>query len=388
MSKTVLALIAFLSLLLLPKSVYAQTCSTIPLNSSDQPINLIQNLPPLDKTLPEGERKVYFLVKVTDPSSRYKIIWDRLAGNAENNISDNLTPDSNLYLIDNNNHSRPFLIFNNTRPGNDLFAAGGHILDVSKDSSSQIYCHGSYFVVKDTSGGIKSCTLTANPPELNEQKSISIGGNIQPNGNYYLKIPGVLDTHIISLDSSGNINPYNLGQLRPQSYRVAIQKKDTTSDKIVDTNCQYDLIIAASSGQGSFQQTGTPGPGSGFYPNLPNAGIGSYSCSGSDCAKGSGKPCLSGDGIETAIGCIHTDPVELVKDILKFTTAIAGGIAFLLMLSGAFQMITSAGNADSLKAGQERFKDAIIGLLFILLSVLILKVIGVDILGLGTFLGV
>lgn len=92
-------------------------------------------------------------------------------------------------------------------------------------------------------------------------------------------------------------------------------------------------------------------------------------------------------GIRTAIGCISTDPADFVRSILRFALGIGGGIAFLLMVFGSFQMITSAGNPDSLKAGQERFRDAIIGLLFIIFAVLLLKIVGVDILGFGKFFG-
>ncbi|MBI2039674.1 hypothetical protein HYT18_01250 [Candidatus Microgenomates bacterium] len=92
-------------------------------------------------------------------------------------------------------------------------------------------------------------------------------------------------------------------------------------------------------------------------------------------------------GIATAIGCIHTSPVGFVKDALKFIIAISGGLAFLMMLLGAFQMLTSAGNPETLQAGRERFQSAIIGLLFVIFAVLLLRIIGVDILGLGKQFG-
>lgn len=99
-------------------------------------------------------------------------------------------------------------------------------------------------------------------------------------------------------------------------------------------------------------------------------------------AKAGGKTC--GDdvesGISTAIGCIHTQPVEFVKDFMKFAIGISGGLAFLMMLFGAFQMITSAGNAEALKAGQDRLTSAVIGLLFVIFATLLLQIIGVDIL--------
>lgn len=89
--------------------------------------------------------------------------------------------------------------------------------------------------------------------------------------------------------------------------------------------------------------------------------------------------------IKTAIGCIHTSPVGFIKDALKFILGIAGGLAFLMMLLGAFQMLTSAGNPETLNAGKDRLTSAVIGLLFVIFSVLLLQIIGVDILGLPQF---
>lgn len=90
-------------------------------------------------------------------------------------------------------------------------------------------------------------------------------------------------------------------------------------------------------------------------------------------------------GIPTAIGCIHTNPAELTKDLLKFLIGIGGGLAFLMMLFGAFQMITSGGNPETLAAGRSRLTSAIIGLLFVIFSILLLQIIGVGILNLPGF---
>lgn len=104
-----------------------------------------------------------------------------------------------------------------------------------------------------------------------------------------------------------------------------------------------------------------------------------------------GTYCQAGNfdsGISTAIGCIHTDPELLIKDLFKLATGIGGGIAFLLMVIGAFQMVISAGDAEAVKAGRERFESAIIGLVFVIFSIFILRFIGVDILGFGSLFGV
>lgn len=64
---------------------------------------------------------------------------------------------------------------------------------------------------------------------------------------------------------------------------------------------------------------------------------------------------------------------------------IGGGAAFLMMILGAFQMLTSAGNPEALQAGRDRLQSAIIGLLFVIFAVLLMQIIGFDILGLPGF---
>ncbi|MEK7616569.1 MAG: pilin [Patescibacteria group bacterium] len=106
-----------------------------------------------------------------------------------------------------------------------------------------------------------------------------------------------------------------------------------------------------------------------------------------DCALAGGISCgdANNPGFQTAIGCIHTNPVELVKDFLKFGLGIGGGLAFLMMLLGVFQMLTSAGNPETLAAGKDRLTNAVIGLLFVIFSVLLLQIIGFGILDIPGF---
>lgn len=105
------------------------------------------------------------------------------------------------------------------------------------------------------------------------------------------------------------------------------------------------------------------------------------------CASAGGTQCGSDEdpAISTAIGCIHTSPASFVKDTMKFFVAISGGLAFLMMLLGAFQMLTSAGNPETLAAGKDRLQSAVIGLLIIIFATLLLRIIGLDILGLPGF---
>ena len=88
------------------------------------------------------------------------------------------------------------------------------------------------------------------------------------------------------------------------------------------------------------------------------------------------------DGINTALGCIQVGSGnELVATILKISLGVGGGIALALILYGVFIITTSAGMPDKLKAGKEIITSAIVGLIFIILSVFLVNLIGINILG-------
>src|SRR5688572_26569864 len=61
----------------------------------------------------------------------------------------------------------------------------------------------------------------------------------------------------------------------------------------------------------------------------------------------------AGKGAWTAFGCIKTDPASFVAEVLRVGIGVGGGIAFLLILFGGFQILTSAGNPEQLTAGRE-----------------------------------
>lgn len=87
--------------------------------------------------------------------------------------------------------------------------------------------------------------------------------------------------------------------------------------------------------------------------------------------------------VNTAIGCIDTDIESggFLRTILSFAIGIGGGIALLLMLYGTFIVTTSAGIPDKLSQGKEIITSAAIGLVFIILSIVLMNLIGVSILG-------
>jgi hypothetical protein len=91
-------------------------------------------------------------------------------------------------------------------------------------------------------------------------------------------------------------------------------------------------------------------------------------------------------GINTAIGCIPIDDKNAFSVfLLQWAIGIAGGIALLFIARGAFTIMTSSGNPDRMNAGKELIVASLSGLIFLVLSTVILKIIGVDIFALPGF---
>ncbi len=92
------------------------------------------------------------------------------------------------------------------------------------------------------------------------------------------------------------------------------------------------------------------------------------------------------EGLQTGLGCIPKRLDHLMVGVVIFIVLGVGGtVTFLLMIAGAFEMITSSGNPDALKKGQDRLFSALQGFLFIILSLLLLQIIGAGILNIPGF---
>lgn len=92
------------------------------------------------------------------------------------------------------------------------------------------------------------------------------------------------------------------------------------------------------------------------------------------------------ESINTAIGCIPIgDPLELAKFLLSWGIGVGSGIAFLLIVYSGFMIISSGGDPEKLNAGKQLLTAAVFGLLFMIFGVFILRIIGVDLLGLPEF---
>jgi hypothetical protein len=89
--------------------------------------------------------------------------------------------------------------------------------------------------------------------------------------------------------------------------------------------------------------------------------------------------------VSSAIGNISTEPQAFVKTVFSIVLGLAGGIALILIIFSGYRFMTSGGNPEAVKGATEQLVSAIVGLLFIILSFVILQVIGVDILRIPGF---
>ncbi len=99
--------------------------------------------------------------------------------------------------------------------------------------------------------------------------------------------------------------------------------------------------------------------------------------------------CLYEDkGTWTAIGCVYSDFSKTIKEVI-FPVAIgfAGLISLGCIIFASITMQTSAGDPEKVKKAQELITSCIAGLIVIIFSVFILRVIGVDILRIPEFGG-
>ena len=99
-------------------------------------------------------------------------------------------------------------------------------------------------------------------------------------------------------------------------------------------------------------------------------------------------PCdLNAKSCPTAFGDISTDPAGFISRVFGILLSLAGGIALLLIIISGYRLMASQGNPEKVQAAREQLTSAIVGLLFIIFSLAILTIVGVDILRIPGFGG-
>jgi hypothetical protein len=74
---------------------------------------------------------------------------------------------------------------------------------------------------------------------------------------------------------------------------------------------------------------------------------------------------------------------DVISNLLNYVYPLAGLILFGMLLMGGFDLLTSAGNPEKVKAGQGKITSALIGFLIIFLSYWIIQILQI-ILGMGS----
>ncbi|KKQ23223.1 MAG: hypothetical protein US40_C0016G0011 [Candidatus Roizmanbacteria bacterium GW2011_GWC2_37_13] len=96
--------------------------------------------------------------------------------------------------------------------------------------------------------------------------------------------------------------------------------------------------------------------------------------------------CANSGGVWSGIGCVYTDTKSFIqKTVFGMGIGLAGGFALLCIIYAAFMMQSSQGNPEKLKKAQEMITSCIMGLMLIIFSVFILRLIGVNILKIPGF---
>lgn len=285
---------------------------------------------------------------------------------------------------------------------NKFFPHTGNLYMSDQDAGDnwQDLCGEISYTVKKT-GGV--CQVTNMPNMAPPGSKINIQFSGDPNTTYklrYIKPKVSLYTDVIDENNNSVTTTTDfsgtglfLGVKIPgddQETATILIMKNSTSD-IHSCSAQITFSLTVS------QPTGNAGGGAMRAPLPPGADprmTGNSAPVGAPIT-GGGTSCTSGftddkgntvPAITTAIGCIPTEPVAFIKAFLRFILGIGGGVAFLMMVLGVFQMITSGGNPDLLKNGSGMLTSAIIGILFIIFSLLFFQFIGLGILNIPGFL--
>lgn len=98
------------------------------------------------------------------------------------------------------------------------------------------------------------------------------------------------------------------------------------------------------------------------------------------CAEGVETSSGTCEKIPSAIGDLPTNIAGFTSALLGIILSIIGGVALILIIISGYRIMSSQGNPEGLQHAREQLTAAIVGLLFVIFSLVVLEVIGVDIL--------
>lgn len=172
---------------------------------------------------------------------------------------------------------------------------------------------------------------------------------------------------------------YPLGQGNPACARTSICYTDPPDGKHL-TGQQCGSLSGWYYGAGGIKNGEAPG-----------CGLGNTTCCDTTIATPTPpNPCPLEKGlctkIDTAVGTIDVSgPGGFIQTAFGVLLSISGAVAILLIIFSGYRIMTAQGDSEKLKGAQEMLTSAIIGLLFMIFSVTILRIIGIDILHIPGF---
>lgn len=236
-----------------------------------------------------------------------------------------------------------------------LFENKTYTISIAEYNTIDKLCSASFTVNQATSGGTCKIEFRNTPDKFTVNDDIvinvaNLGGN-----------PGDGRRIVIKRNKENEKNDYrtfsnNVGQLTAGvvigKFEAGVYYLEIRSgqDFLANRDCYTNFGIGEKGGFGPVGQFPTPSP----------------ICQGGLC--------------DTALGKIFTDPANFVKTFFGILLSLAGGIAIILIIISGYRLMSSGGNPEKVQASREQLTSAIVGLLFIIFSLSILQIIGVDIL--------
>jgi hypothetical protein len=74
-------------------------------------------------------------------------------------------------------------------------------------------------------------------------------------------------------------------------------------------------------------------------------------------------------------GFKFTDPASIINEAFKYLFPLAGLILFFTLIAGGFQLLTAAGNEETIQKAQKKITAAIIGFVILFVSFWLMKLL-------------
>lgn len=88
--------------------------------------------------------------------------------------------------------------------------------------------------------------------------------------------------------------------------------------------------------------------------------------------------CFNSGGIWTAIGCVDPTPIGILTGIIRIAFGVMGGVALLQVIYAG--IMYQMGNEEKIKEARKMITATILGLVVLVFSIVILRVIGINVL--------